>query len=91
MSLNMLDLYPGRDVSDIVEALRRNEAVEVVDLRDNGRLDDAALQVLLLALMSGGVAPKLRTVRLKGTGHTVISQSMAKGLALMRKGLVFEF
>jgi hypothetical protein len=90
IGLMMCDINPGRDIEDLVEALRKNGDVELLDLRDNRKLNDDALQPLLLAL-AGGAAPKLKSVLLKGTSHSVISRNMAKGLALMRKDLAIDF
>ena len=88
--LMLCDINPGRDIEDLVDALRKNGDVELLDLRDNRKLNDEALQPLLVAL-AGGAAPKLKKVLLKGTSHSVISRNMAKGLGLMRKGLAIDF
>ena len=53
LELSHCDLRAGRDVADLVGALRAAGAAcaaEALDLRHNTRLDDAALQPLLLAL-----------------------------------------
>ena len=88
--LMLCDINPGRDIEDLVDALRKNGDVELLDLRDNRKLNDEALQPLLVAL-AGGAAPRLKKVLLKGTSHSVISRNMAKGLGLMRKGLAIDF
>jgi hypothetical protein len=90
MNLMLCDIRPGRDISDLVDALKKNGEVETLDLRDNRALDDQALQPLLLAF-ANGVGPKLKTVLLKGTSHSVISENMAKGLAMMRKNMNIDF
>jgi hypothetical protein len=90
MNLNVCDIRPGRDVADLLEALRTTPDLELLDLRDNSALNDDAVQQILLCLASGAV-PKLKKVLLSGTKHSAISRNVATGLCLMRKGLVVDF
>ena len=90
MNLNVCDIRPGRDVADLIEAMRTTPDLELLDLRDNSALNDDAVQQILLCLGSGAV-PKLKKVLLSGTKHSAISRNVATGLCLMRKGLVVDF
>ena len=89
MRFNLLDLRPA-DMPEVVEALQKNSVVTCLDLSTNDKLDDNALQPLLLALANRS-APTLRRLKLQGTSASIISKNMAKGLKLMRKDLEVEF
>eukprot|EP00618_Florenciella_parvula_P018293 CAMPEP_0119507340 /NCGR_PEP_ID=MMETSP1344-20130328/27266_1 /TAXON_ID=236787 /ORGANISM="Florenciella parvula, Strain CCMP2471" /LENGTH=415 /DNA_ID=CAMNT_0007543965 /DNA_START=59 /DNA_END=1306 /DNA_ORIENTATION=- len=89
VSLSYCDLRPA-DIGELVDALKKNPVATTVDLNANNHVDDAALQPLLLALANGAM-PELKVLNLQGTGASVVSRNMCRGLKMMRKAIEVRF